>query len=538
MNIDLGLMIKAFVGNYMDIDEFLKLVSLITGALLTLSIIAVSCIHRGRLIAGVKIFTAWLKSYSMQSARMVWKSDVKYLLLISLPLYTYLAITAPLTHDEALTHSLFLTCPVSDTMMYYTFPNNHILFSLIAHVFIMLPGDLLFNMRLPVVLTAMLTLTVTYRFARKFYGEVVALTIVAVLSMSGMFLFYGFLARGYGLVVFFFAICLYTAFNIINENNRARDWIIFSMSGALGMYAVPSFMYAFAAVNIYILFHNTKYVKKQVAYGILMLTATFFLYLPVLLGSGLRSLVRNPYVRPISSDRVFSQLFDFFVETQESLFASPVYITITLILLSILFCIVKKDNKTLALWLIFCCTPILFVVLHSVIPFSRTFVYNTYAFVFLFVVTFRSLIRQISSRILLFTLITIQALLFLNFRVKEESYLKPLAVFETFTKNILAKGNSFYVVGANNSVSGLYYAFPNLQFETARSGRDYRIVYELGNGASADTISGYDYILIQSELDETQVKIPTDSYFPDSRESQFFKAPIHIYEEKTFQTTD
>ncbi len=523
--------IRVLIADYTGFSQLTKFLFFSGGIVLLATIAILCCIHRRKAVSAMRLSIGWMRNYCMQTARQIKASKVKHLLLVSLLLYIYAAFTLPVTHDEALTYLHYLTCPVWNTMMYYTMPNNHVLFSLIEHVFILPPGDLLFKMRLPVVLISVLTLVFAYRFVRKYYGEKVALTLVAVMSMSGMFLFYSVLARGYCLVLLFFVLCLYAGFNIVNNNNRRRDWIAFALGGALGMYAVPTFLYAFVAINIYILIYNYKNIKQQFVYGVGMLVGCNFLYLPVLLGSGWQSLLKNPHVNPISSDKLFAKLPDFFAETIESLFAFPPYATLTVIVFSIAFCLVRKDWKIVLLWIIFCATPLLFVILQSVIPFSRTFVYCTVAIVFLVGVTFRENINKVPLKTLFPALLVIQILLFINFKQQLSLYLAPLATYENFAKEYLKSGRTHHIVGKEWSATGLYYIEPNLKFEAARTG-DFEVTATFVKEIDADTISGYDYIFVQSDLDKTKTRRPTSIYLPDSIENYFLKSPIHIYRGK------
>lgn len=474
----------------------------------------------------------WLKEYTKRTVQDIKQSKVKYLLLLSFVAYLFTAITLPLTHDEALTYIFYLKCSVLDTMMYYTMPNNHILFSLIEHVFIILPGDLLFKMRLPVVLISMLTLISTYRFAKKYYTENVALVVVAIVSMSGMILFYSVLARGYCLVILFFAICLYAGFNIVN-NNRRRDWIVFALSGALGLYAVPSFLYAFASVNLYILWYNYRHIKLQVGYNLLMLLFFGIFYFPVMLGSGWRSLFKNSNVAPGDRADVLNALPAFLSDTVESLFALPLYFVLPVLLLLIIICLLNKDKRTLSLWLIFCLTPPLFVVMHAAIPFPRTFVYSAYAIAFLSVISVRQYLVKMPMKWLFPILIIAQGLLFINFQNKTTLYLRPLATFEALTDHVLKEKNaSAYIATANWQNSGFFFSLPNIRFEAERRGVADRLGYKDALAASADTIDSYDFIYIESHLDETRIKKLIEVYYPDSIENLFHQSPIHIYRGK------
>ena len=517
--------------NHMEFDRFLRFGFAAIGIVICIVLLAIAFIHHKKLFSATKSFSCWMGKYATYTWESIRYSNVKYLLLTSLGAYLYTSINLPLTNDEALTYFHFLKCSVSDTMMHYTMPNNHIFFSLIKRLFIWLPGDLLCKMRFPAILCSILMLAFSYRFVRKFYSEKTALVTIAILSMSGMVLFYSSLARGYSLLLLFFVICLYSAFNIVKENNRKKDWFVFSICGAFGFYTMPSFMYPFVAISIYILCYNYRHIKTQIGYGLGTLSLIYLLYLPVLLGSGWQSLFKNPVLIPNSTEKTLAALPGFLSETLELLICLPLYIVIPVILICITFCFYKKDRKTLFLWVLFCTTPPIFIILHSTIPFPRTFIYCSFVIVFLSVVTFREQLGKIPNKILFPLLLVVQCLLFVNFQTNTTLYLRPLAVFNELSKHILQKGKRLHVATANWDNSGFFYSIPNIQFEIERSGSASSLTFSVELKASVDTIHGYDYIFIESHLDETKFRKPLEIYYPDSLESLFHPKPINIYKQ-------
>ena len=80
------------------------------------------------------------------------------------------------------------------------------------------------------------------------------------------------MSRGYAFMVLAFVVCMYATFNIISKGNRNKDWMFFAISGALGCYAIPSFLYPFATLNVIILFYNYKNIdisKRKADYVLL-----------------------------------------------------------------------------------------------------------------------------------------------------------------------------------------------------------------------------------------------------------------------------
>lgn len=452
-----------------------------------------------------------------QFVKDIWQSELKFFLLLPLLAYVYFAFTIPITHDEATTYIFYINCSLLDTISCYTLPNNHILYSLAGHIFTKIPFfDLLFTLRLSSVFFALLTQVAIYRFVHKFYGRNVSLTVVALTSVVSMVMLYSFFARGYILLLLLFVICLHASYNIVNAGNRKRDWLIFTASAILGFYTMPSFLYPFLTINLYIFYQNYKSVAKQIFYNLLVVFGTLILYLPVLIVTGFKSLAGNDFVTPLNRLNVLQRLPGFIKGTMGELFELHPYIVIALLAVLILYAIYRKDKKTLMLWVIFIFTPFILLILHSVIPFFRSFAYYGFLFPFLAGITFRENIVKLKPKLLITLLLVVQVCGIFLFKQHVYRRARLFAEEDVIIKHVLDSDKKYYLQ--------LSFLHPNLLFELQR--HNYKGVVKSmpeQHFIDSDTLQGFDYIILDAEYDKTQYHNPTYSKI-DFRERE-----VNIY---------
>jgi len=488
---------------------------LIAGIGVLAGIFFICFIKASQLTNRLKAALIFFREYTVQSYYGIKKSNAKFFLLISIAVYIYYAFTAPITHDEATTYTRFVYCSLLNTMAGYTLPNNHILYSIIEHLFIKIPFvDLIFKFRLPSILISFLTWVIAYRFVKKYANEKTAVTVVAITSTVYMILQYSFFARGYSLLVLFSVLCLYAAYNIIQDNNRLRDWTIFSLSGILGFYTMPSFLYPFLTVNIFILCFNYKHILKQIRFNLYIVAGVFILYLPILIVLGWEALSGNNFVKPLDRGYVISVLPEFFNTALRQIFAIPPYILVPALIILAVYSAIKRDLKTFMLWLICFITPFILLTIHSVIPFHRTFVYYGFLLVFLPAITLRKEINKISMKILIVLLIGIQAFQIYRFNHKLDHLTAYYAEYED-TIDLTIEDNKSYLTNA-------LYLYPNYLFEIDR--RHFKSTIDMNlTEINSDTLKRYDIVLLDSLLDKTRDNTPC------FKVEDFRNIPINIY---------
>ncbi|MBX2929653.1 MAG: glycosyltransferase family 39 protein [Saprospiraceae bacterium] len=434
--------------------------------------------------------------------RSFFRSRAKYLLIIPLSASVYFAVTLPVSYDEAWTYLNFTTKSPIVSLAYYPVPNNHILHSLITNFTHYIPGlSPLFRLRISSILVNLLIWITAYGFVRRFFSEKAAWVAVAVGAMLFMSVYYSVMSRGYALVVLFFVGALYAAFHITESGGRLRHWAWFSVCSVLGFFTMPSFLYPFLTLQVWILVCNRQLIARQIAFGFATAAYTALLYLPVVAVNGIGALTANPFVRPISRQEVMERMPGYFADTLRDIFGMPhqlvaVFLAVSL---SVLFWRYGRRYQSLAVVLVL--MPFALLAAHSVIPFPRTFVYYGFAGVFLLVIAWHKEILKINAAWLPVALLGIQVTLFFNFRARIDAY----EIYNTtyYPINQKIAGNKSYYFNTRTFDTNLSFELRIKGYEMTKQQRNFPPLY-----MSADSISGFDYIIIDKPFDRTVLKKP------------------------------
>lgn len=431
------------------------------------------------------------------------KYNIAILLLPILTIVFY-AVYLPISYDEAWTYLNFSSKNFIVSLTYYPAPNNHILHSLLTNITTFIfPAFPLFSMRIPVVIISLVTFIVGMYSIKKHYNQNVSIASVGLFSVLFMGIYYGYMSRGYSLVLLFFIASFHFALKLIKNPNNVRDWVWLTVFSTFGFFTMPSYLYVFTIINIIILFFNFKkpVFINQVKYSFVTIIATTILYLPTIIVSGLTSLTSNKYVAPKSREIVFKKLPEFLFQTLEHVSGVNAILLLSIVIISMLLLLRKKDWFHAKLFSLFFIMPSLLLLTHSVIPFSRTFNYYGFIIVFLFCVSIRNFLDKIKIKALTIIIICFQIPLIFNYNNK---------IYNHEKYSIVAKEINFKIINENKSYlvnSGLFDAYLFYSLKTKKI-TNYAVDYFPVINMSADTITKYDYIIIDRNLDETIKKKP------------------------------
>jgi hypothetical protein len=299
---------------------------------------------------------------------------------ISLAVKFVFILYFPVTYDEAWSYLNFTARGFAFSISYYPAPNNHILNSVCTNILSALPLPAGAIIRLPAFFANHLFLFLFYIFLKNKTTATTALIAIAACCFLPPVFIYGILGRGYSFILLFFLICYICSINLLTGTHTSRYLFLFSVSSALGFYTMPSFLYPYLTLNLSLLIAAIKHkdlllIKRLVLWGLATGASVLLLYTPVIVVSGIKSLVANPYVRPISRQAVMENWFPHFSATFEFLFIFKIMLLIVpaLCLFAVVLLKDKRTVGTLTLWVIGCCMIIPF--LHSVLPFLRTWIY-------------------------------------------------------------------------------------------------------------------------------------------------------------------
>jgi|GEM_PF-1827622 len=160
------------------------------------------------------------------------------LLSTSLGLSGYKAATAPITFDEAYTYLRFARQPVSGVLSDYSYPNNHILHTLLVKTSTAIFGNAPWALRLPAWLGGAALLAGLFAVGRKATPRLSGMVVVAAAFLP-IVIDYNALARGYslGAAACLWAIWFALRLDASQSNQMPRRRFLFAtlFGGLLGM---------------------------------------------------------------------------------------------------------------------------------------------------------------------------------------------------------------------------------------------------------------------------------------------------------------
>ena len=226
--------------------------------------------------------------------------------LIAIILRLYI-INDPIGYDEAYTFINFSSKPFKFILADYHAPNNHILNSLLIGIVYRILGGHIWIVRVPAFIASVLSVPLSFIAARRFFTTQQALGVSAILAIAPNLIETAANGRGYPLIILFSLLLLNFAGIIIKEQSRSA-LIAYAITGALGFYSIPIFLYPMAGISLwvaatYLADNETWQIKwNKLRNFLIACTAsgalTLLLYSPVIIfGTGLESLVANDIVK-------------------------------------------------------------------------------------------------------------------------------------------------------------------------------------------------------------------------------------------------
>ncbi len=310
----------------------------------------------------------------------------KRYLLLSLIVYIsysiYHILYYPVYIDEASTYLDYASKNIASIASNYEEPNNHVFFSIIAHLFQFIPIDHLISLRIPNLLLGTFTSFFLYLVIRSLYGHKGAVLPHLFFTFSYFFTYYSVFARGYMLIILMGLICFYCILQLNKEFNK--NYIqIYLICSIIGFYTIPVFLYVSVTLVLFQIILFKKETSKLwilLKYHILIGVITFLLYLPIIYFNGLDSIINNQWTKKLPFNRIIDcfkdrSVFGLF----DKLIGINSFYLIILFLGSLLFIFIKKatTNEKRLIQFIFVSffLPFVFILVQRVIPGTRTWCY-------------------------------------------------------------------------------------------------------------------------------------------------------------------
>jgi 4-amino-4-deoxy-L-arabinose transferase-like glycosyltransferase len=158
----------------------------------------------------------------------------------------------PMDYDEAFTWVYFAARPLRQALSDYSLPNNHLFHTLLVHGAAALLGNRPWVLRLPALLAGVALIPTTYFLGRRLFGSLAGILAAALAACAPSLVDYSANARGYTMVCLAFAWTLTLAARLLIDD-RTRDWILFAAVSAAGLYTIPTMLYGFGGVALWLL---------------------------------------------------------------------------------------------------------------------------------------------------------------------------------------------------------------------------------------------------------------------------------------------
>jgi hypothetical protein len=221
----------------------------------------------------------------------------------------------PMRYDESITWAYFVGRSWHTVVSSYPFPNNHVLFSLLAKVTSSLAPFQPWALRLPAFLAGVAIVPLTWAVGRRFASPAVGLLGAALAAGSTSLILYATNARGYSIVVALFLALLLLA-DHLRASPSPRAFALHALIGALGLYAIPVMLYPLGIVATWLLLAALRArgaERRRLAVGTASASVAAgalaaLLYLPIIRTAGVSALTGNQFVRPTAWPAFLSDL--------------------------------------------------------------------------------------------------------------------------------------------------------------------------------------------------------------------------------------
>jgi len=288
----------------------------------------------------------------------------------------------PIMLDESVTYMNYAALPLSHVLSFYPEPNNHILHTFFVHFTTRLFGSAVWVIRTPAFLAGILIIPVTYIVIRKLFNKNAAVITTALVAVSSPLIAYSANGRGFTIQVLIFLLLIIVAIQVKQTGNLV-GWVLFIVLSALGFYTIPTMLYFFGTVALWLFFSaiykdtpipRSVFIIKLIVASILTGIITTLLYLPVFFNSGWGLAVSNRWVESIGWSSFISgfprnmlDVWKFW--TQDIPLVLSLILTLGFIASIFFYKHISKHRINMAVVAICWCVPLLFIM--KVLPPGR-----------------------------------------------------------------------------------------------------------------------------------------------------------------------
>ncbi|MBW6451244.1 MAG: glycosyltransferase family 39 protein [DPANN group archaeon] len=316
------------------------------------------------------------------------KNEKKHMFILFIILF--IAITFRISHlndpirtDEAYSYNRYASQPIYISQSVYNVPNNHLLHTIFVKTTTDIFGNSEMAIRLPAFLFGLISIILSYIFARIIFNKDVGLLTATIMSISEPHIQYSTDGRGYSMIITFCILSLILTHYALKTNKNIY-WLTLGFIMSLALYTIPSMLHFFIVISFFILYIIKDKISnnKEILYGFIIylsstIITTFVLYSPVIIVSGLESLTKiskGTFIWTFSESILFVEHLSSYI-----FFGLPLHYSLWIFLyvLGAILIYLKKTDIWKTFFILF---PIILVslnIIQKVQPFERTYIYIT-----------------------------------------------------------------------------------------------------------------------------------------------------------------
>lgn len=352
------------------------------------------------------------------------------ILLITSIIKIFYFFTQPITNDEAFTFLNYVKPGFLTAVSYYNLTNNHILHSVLCTIFDILPFSAVYTIRIASFVSGLLMLTAAYLFFRKFLNKPAKYIAFCFFAFNLPILQYGFLARGYSLLMLFAIISSLILLKLTEkQKNRKKLWSVYVILSSLGFYTIPVYLYIFLSQTVFYTVYTLKQkklndFKEFLFFSALSAFIVIILYTPVFFINGIDALWRYDFMQTLRF-REFKNYYPNFVKNYFIwISGNNPYFSVFMLFATAIGIIYSFKNKKLEFLFIisFLFTPLITIAIQQSISFYRILIFNTLTIALSFGVFIEFLIMKVkfnkskANAILISFSILMSIILFVSFK--------------------------------------------------------------------------------------------------------------------------
>lgn len=291
--------------------------------------------------------------------------------------FRLLYINQPIKGDEAFTAVWYASRPVYVSQSVYTFPNNHLLNTFLIHFAIGIFGMTEFAIRLPALFFAMASIILLYYIVKEHFGIETATITSSLLSASSAVIEYSVNGRGYSSMIFFGLLTWYVLEKALDKKSNQLVFLS-GIFASLAIYSIPTTAVAILGIFAYFLIVNKNYFRVLARFICLTILFSLFFYGPVIVVSGIHSLIYSGGDK-LSFVATFFSLPLFYLNLlQYFLLGVPAklfWVAIVLVIGSFVYSLLTRNKKMRVLIFSMLLMTSIFILFLREIPYERIFLY-------------------------------------------------------------------------------------------------------------------------------------------------------------------